>query len=256
VKNQIIIEDEELKNILPPLTKDELGALEQEILKSGMLNPILTWRGVIVDGYNRYSICQKHSIPFEYKELEFDDKEEAMLWMINNQLGRRNLSDYSKCELVLKMKPILAERARERMLSGRNPTPNSAEGGEVRDQLAKLAGVGHDTLSKVEEIDAAASDEIKEKARSGKITINAAHKCLKTPSDKPCKKKEHAEPTLRSSIRKLKAVVDNICDDWDDLSEKELDEVKSITDLLQDHLQVSKEPLQTSQEALESTIAC
>jgi hypothetical protein len=71
------------------------------------------------------------------------------------------------------------------MLAGGNPTQNSAEGGEVRDEVAKLAGVSHDTISKVEEIEAAAPDEIKAKVQSGEMSINAAHKILKILADKP-----------------------------------------------------------------------
>lgn len=58
----------------------------------------------------------------------------------------RNLSAYDRSILALKLKPIIAEKAKERMLSGvKNPTQKSAEG-ETRQKLAKVAGVSHDTI--------------------------------------------------------------------------------------------------------------
>jgi hypothetical protein len=80
--------------LLPKLTKDERKALEESLQKEGCRDPIVTWRGTIIDGHNRYSICKKHNIPFQVKEMdELADEDAVNMWMINNQLSRRNLTD-------------------------------------------------------------------------------------------------------------------------------------------------------------------
>jgi len=85
---------EQFEYLLPKLTNDERKALEESILKEGCRDPIVTWRGTIIDGHNRYSICKKHGIPFELKEMnEFPDEEAVKMWMVSNQLSRRNLTD-------------------------------------------------------------------------------------------------------------------------------------------------------------------
>jgi len=176
--------NQEFQNILPFLSAEEYSALETDIVNSGrILHPILVWNGYIIDGHNRYKICREHEIAFETSEMQFQSEDEAKLWIIQHQMGRRNLSTYARGTLALKMKDPLTELAQKRRWGG---VPlNSAEGGDVRDQIAHLAGIGHDTLSKIEEIEAAAPDEIKKKVLSGKMSINAAHKSLKSLADKP-----------------------------------------------------------------------
>jgi len=85
---------EQFEYLLPKLTADERKALEESLLKEGCRDPIVTWRGTIIDGHNRYSICKKNNIPFNVKEMDgFPDEDAVKMWMINNQLSRRNLTD-------------------------------------------------------------------------------------------------------------------------------------------------------------------
>jgi len=80
--------------LLPKLTNDERKALEESLRKEGCRDPIVTWHGTIIDGHNRYSICKKHDIPFKVQEMDdFLDEDAVKMWMINNQLSRRNLTD-------------------------------------------------------------------------------------------------------------------------------------------------------------------
>lgn len=86
--------DGEISGCQRRLTQDEYDQLEKNILRDGcVLEPIVVWKGhgVIVDGENRYSICQKHSLNFTVHEMEFADRAQAILWVIGHQVGRRNL---------------------------------------------------------------------------------------------------------------------------------------------------------------------
>ncbi len=99
--------------------------------------------------------------------------------MIENQFGRRNLPNFVRAELALKLKPLIAERAKEKQL--RKPESvkqNSAEQKpiETREELAKKAGVSHDTIAKTEKILANCDDETISQLRSGEISVNQAHK--------------------------------------------------------------------------------
>jgi site-specific DNA-methyltransferase (adenine-specific) len=84
--------DPEFKAFIPWLRDEELEMLESSILKEGLREPLLVWNGIIVDGHNRYSVCQKHAIPVRVREMEFAGRDEALVWMIQNQLARRNLT--------------------------------------------------------------------------------------------------------------------------------------------------------------------
>ena len=86
--------DPEFASKIPPLREEELKQLEENILADGVvINPLIVWDGVIVDGHNRYRILQKHpEIQFTTYEKQFPDRYAAIAWICKNQLGRRNLT--------------------------------------------------------------------------------------------------------------------------------------------------------------------
>ena len=92
----------EFESKIPPLDADELKLLEENILSEGVvINPIITWNGVIVDGHNRYHIIQRHpEIKFTIHEKQFEHQFEALAWICKNQLGRRNLTPEQKKYLI------------------------------------------------------------------------------------------------------------------------------------------------------------
>ena len=87
----------ELKEFVVPLSKEEFGQLKENLVSEGCRDPLIIWEKavgehVLIDGHNRYKICQELNIPFKIKSLKFDSIDQAKFWMINNQLGRRNLN--------------------------------------------------------------------------------------------------------------------------------------------------------------------
>ena len=177
-KLHTLIIDPEFRDLIPPLNDEELSMLEESIVANGCESPLIVWNGVIVDGHNRHAICQKHNIPFAVTEKEFSSREDAMLWMLRNQLGRRNLNSYQRGELALKFEPLIASASKKRMLAGKaiDPPQNSAEGsGETRHQIAKIAGVSHDTIKKVKKLSESADEKTKGKLRRGEVTVHKAY---------------------------------------------------------------------------------
>lgn len=152
--------DEEFKNLLPPLTDDERSELESDIKKHGVLSPIITWNGFIIDGHNRYEICQRNGIEIPAtKELEFANKSDVMDWIIKHQTGRRNLT---KSQLVMaysRVEAQLAEEARARMLSGKkDPEENFSQGSQKKrnpqtsEVVARKIGVSRPTYESMKQI--------------------------------------------------------------------------------------------------------
>jgi hypothetical protein len=90
--------DSEFNALLPLPSEQELAVLRESILREGCREPLTVWKTdddqrIIVDGHNRYRICMelKKDPPFQNKK--FPSREEAKLWMLEHQLGRRNLTD-------------------------------------------------------------------------------------------------------------------------------------------------------------------
>lgn len=177
-----LVIDPEFETLIPPLSEEKFRLLEEDIVKNGFLSPIIVWNQTIVDGHNRYEIYRKMTDPIDLpvQNINFDSKEEAKLWILTHQLGRRNLQPYQRIELALKLKEAIAAQAKENQRSAGGAVPlKSAKAVDTREELAAIAGVGHDTFSKAEKIANEAPEEDKEKLRNGEASINSVHNKLK-----------------------------------------------------------------------------
>lgn len=223
VMNKVLNIDLELRDLLPPLSQEEYQLLEQNIKTNGCLDPIITWTdpntGItyIIDGHNRYEICTKHSIKFQTIELGFKTKDDVIQWMVETQLGRRNLSALQRVEISEKYRPIYEKKAKENLKTstgGNNPQPlpKSANPVNTRDALSKIAKVGHDTYNKAKKIvdlEKDASDgkvqlteeqkQVIEKAKKDEIKVNTAFNELfgkpKIENKPKLEQKEEIKPT-------------------------------------------------------------
>lgn len=94
--------DPEFQSKIPPLTEEEYELLEENILRDGeILNPLIVWKGYIVDGHNRFRILQEHpEIKYAVYEKDFPDRYAVISWICRNQLGRRNLTPQQKKYLI------------------------------------------------------------------------------------------------------------------------------------------------------------
>ncbi len=103
-----IVVNEELKAYIEPLTPEEHEALERSILTEGCRDALVLWGDVLVDGHNRYGICQKHGLPFQtVQNPRFQSMEDVHLWMIDQHLGRRSVSDFQRGVLALRKREII-----------------------------------------------------------------------------------------------------------------------------------------------------
>ena len=94
--------DPEFSAQILPLSFEELQQLEMNMIRDRKLtDPIIVWNKTILDGHNRYNILRKHSfIEYEIKEMEFSSRQEALIWICNHQLGRRNLTPERRKYLI------------------------------------------------------------------------------------------------------------------------------------------------------------
>ena len=91
---QEIIIDREFRYLLPMLDEQAFADLEADILENGIRDPLVLWEGILIDGYNRYNIAQKHDLPFDTVSMDFGSRDEVVIWMIRNQIARRNLTPF------------------------------------------------------------------------------------------------------------------------------------------------------------------
>ena len=214
--------DPEFRDLIPPLNEEELKLLEESLVADGCESPLIVWNGVIIDGHNRYAICRKHDVPFSIQEKDFSSRDEAMLWMLRNQLGRRNLNNYQRVELVLKFEPLVKNAAEQRMMAGKaaNPVPTLAQGqtkGKTRDHLSEAAGVSHGTFAKAKKLVQSADEETKRELRAGKVTVNRAYTELLEKEHegetKICERCKQEKPLSAFSIPSNRRSFSSVCRD-------------------------------------------
>ena len=124
-----LVVDDALRSYIDPLTPDEHAALERSLLAEGCRDALVLWGDVLVDGHNRHAICQQHGLPFRTVQSSlFQSLEDVHLWMIDQHLGRRSVSDFQRGVLALRKKDIVAQR-RTRQLAAPG-LAGAAMGGE------------------------------------------------------------------------------------------------------------------------------
>jgi len=180
--------NEELRSFIDPLTHNEYAALERSLLAEGCRDALVLWGDVLIDGHNRYDICKKHNIEFRtVQNTNFASLDDVMLWVIDNHLARRSVSDYQRGVLALRKKDIVAARVAQRAAEPDAPAapdaPNVPESPpwNTREDVAKAARVSSNTISQIERIQKAATPELVEAVRSGTISINAAANVASLP---------------------------------------------------------------------------
>jgi len=182
--------DHELRSLTPPLLSEEREQLEQNILESRKCHdPIITWDGVILDGHNRFEICVKHGIEFQIDEISLPSKEAAKVWILDNQLSRRNLNDAARIEMALLKAEMLREKAKKNLsLAGGDKKSKKSplsvvskpefEYVNVRKAIAADAGVGEEKLYNYLQIKKHGSPDLQTKVKSGQLKIGTAHRLL------------------------------------------------------------------------------
>ncbi|GAB3049700.1 ParB N-terminal domain-containing protein [Spirosoma pulveris] len=106
IKQHILVLPE-LADYIPPLLPEEFKQLEENIIQNGCREALLVWETtsdrlpdlettdtayILIDGHNRYAICKKHHVDFKVHLMNFPSLEQVKFFMIDNQLGRRNLA--------------------------------------------------------------------------------------------------------------------------------------------------------------------
>jgi len=167
--------DKDFKNLMPPLSPEEFKQLEQNLLEEKRCRePIVTWKKSIIDGYNRYSICQQHKIPYKITKMHFKSKEDAILWIAENQLGRRNLSNAVRIDIASQMAEMLRIKAKKNLASKQKVD----EPINVQKSIAKAAGVSQQMVHRYIKILGCADPEMVDALRKGELKINTAYNQL------------------------------------------------------------------------------
>lgn len=234
---------EELKVYIDPLSEDEYAALERSILAEGCRDALVLWGNVLIDGHNRYSICQKHGLPFQtVQNTRFQSMEDVYLWMIEQHLGRRSVSDYQRGVLALRKREILQSRSqhiREAVVAKAPTAPAQDAGGDAavdagsagdapwegentlapvaaqeqlseaqafnsREALAKAARLSSSQVQMIEKIQKHAATEVVAALRAGDISLSAAATVASLPEQEQIAAAQAGTDELKQAAKRVR----------------------------------------------------
>lgn len=210
-----IVVNEDLKSYIDPLTPDEYEALERSILAEGCRDALVLWGDVLVDGHNRYGICQKHGLPFQtVQNTRFKSLEDVHLWMIDQHLGRRSVSDFLRGVLALRKKEIVAGRQARASAAPADDAddppfdvdpalPPSAPLNS-REAIAKAARLSSSQVVMIEKIQKQAAPELVAAIKSGTISINAAAAVATLPAEEQIAAAHGGKDELRQAAKRVR----------------------------------------------------
>ena len=232
----------ELQAYIDPLTPDEHDALERSILEEGCRDALVLWGNVLVDGHNRYGICKKHGLPFQtVQNTRFQNMEDVHLWMIDQHLGRRSVSEFQRGVLALRKREIIAERraaaaaavVAAKAEAGQLPEAQAPWEGDTdpvvakalasvpkvpedaldtREALARAARLTAAQVKMIEAIHQNAAPEVVAAVKSGELSLNAAAVVATLPVDEQksvaaggAQERKQAARRVRDAKKKPKA---------------------------------------------------
>ena len=190
----------EMAELLPPLSAEQLDALEADLIKNGCYAPIIVNEDmVIIDGHNRQSLCEKRGLPYTMAVFSFEDLLEAKQWALDTQKNRRNLEKWELGKIALKLKPEIEAKARANQGTRTDLSatlPESSDAVDTRKELAEAVGLGERTMGKVMQIDENAPDAIKEALDKKELSINKGYDLTRQLQEVPEDQREQAAAEL------------------------------------------------------------
>ncbi len=186
----------EMEQLLPPLSGEQLSSLESDILENGCYAPIIVNENVVViDGHNRFRICEKHGLSYKILVFSFADLLEAKQWALDTQKGRRNLDKWELGQIALRLKPEIEAKARaNQSAAGGNKSgkralsvnsPKAPQPIDTRKELAQAVGIGEQAMGRIAQLAENAPQSLKNALENKELSINRGWRLLKAVQQLP-----------------------------------------------------------------------
>lgn len=196
-KLQDLVFNEKYYSIVPRPTLDEWHALDHSIAAHGLQEPItINEKGVILDGYTRYEICQNRGISITTRTKSFETPESELRYVLEVNATRRQLNAFQRVELFIDIFRVYQKEGRENN-NWHIPKKNPVGGALVR--YSEVVGIGQKRVHAAIKIIESDNEELKQQCRDGTITVNAAYNSMSDNLRKEVTRKS-TYPTVKSLL--------------------------------------------------------
>lgn len=181
--------DPEFMGLNPPLDPVEKEELKRSLLKEGCRDKLAICRldgeYVLLDGHNRYGICQELGIPFETTKIDISNRIEAKIWILKNQMARRNLNESQRAMLAVALMDLYAEDAKLRQGTRTDMGKNldQSKAGRSAKKAGDDMGISPQTVIFAGKVAKKGIPELAGLVNSGKVAVSAAAKATSLPPD-------------------------------------------------------------------------
>lgn len=197
----------EMEQLLPPLSGEQFSSLEQDILENGCYTPIIVnEKMIIIDGHNRFRICEKHDLPFQMLVFTFVDLLEAKQWALDTQKGRRNLDKWELGQIALKLKPEIEAKAKANQGTRTDLSVNSPKGyvpTDTRKEMAQAVGIGEQVMGRIAQLSEDAPPSLKKALENKEVSVNRGWKILKNLQQLPPEEQDSAAVEMLSAVQEI-----------------------------------------------------
>jgi ParB-like chromosome segregation protein Spo0J len=161
--------------LFPPMTDAEFQEFKKDIAANGLREPIVFWKGQLLDGRHRLQACEELGI--EPQDCELDSDFDPWTYAISHNLHRRHLTTSQRTD-------VAEQIATKRQGDG---GPGRAKGSKdtfAIDDAAKLMNVSPASIKRRREVRKNGSDKVNEAIRDGKLPVSTAAEFVKAVPDK------------------------------------------------------------------------
>lgn len=194
--------DEEIQSLLPPLTKEEYETLEAKLKAEGCRDSLILWKetGILLEGHNRLTICKKHGIKPYFQEMSFACREDAVQWVIDHQMGRRNITDHWRAYFIGK-----EYLNKKKSHGGDRKSESSGQSGHLKTEeaVAEKHGVSPKTVRRDAEYAEAVDQIAEEDGKEAKVAILSGA-TQQTKKEVVEKSNGKPEPSRKEIVKKAK----------------------------------------------------
>lgn len=229
VKISDLVTDQKFEKYIRKHTKEEFNALYSSIELEGKLREPITVRELdggnflVIDGHHRLRVAKAlvgkgllnfESLPVNVEQFENDD--EIFVWMLHNQLGRRNLSPFERAEIGFRISSFVEELAlkkkQHQQIGNKHLSKWIKVSGDTKIDYAKivseLTGVPRTTIIRAKKLHNKASEKLKYEIRAGEVSISKAYEQIveQEKIDKQSERAEKRKNNFKKHIFQIKEI--------------------------------------------------
>jgi N6-adenosine-specific RNA methylase IME4 len=169
-----------LANIFPLMEGQEFEDLVADIRAHGVREPVVIFRGQILDGRNRYRACVAAGFDCQTTPYTGDD---PLAYVISLNLKRRHLSESQRAMVAAKLATL-------KLGDNQHSEGPSIEGS------SKLLNVGHASVERAKVVQRAGVPELVAAVEQGKVSVSAAADIATQTPEQQRQIVAHCEPKI------------------------------------------------------------